>query len=638
MRFLQIIFFFLLKMTLFAQSPINISQLDKKYQKKYDKALNHISSNEFEKATNVIVEIIQKYPNFIKGQIKLSNLYIKTKNKDLAIKHLKYIIDNNLADQPKLTMTLADLLEEKGKYKEAVTYIKPLLDNKRLSPRNLKTVTRRFAELTFREYTYSNPVEFDPQSISDFINTEKSECLPAFNADGSIMIYTSIDQSAGRNKNEDLYISTIDENGNFSRGESIESLNTNENEGAHTFSQDGTIIIFTACNRKDSYGGCDLYISFYKNGSWGQVYNMGPEVNSRFSDKQPSLSADNKTLYFSSTRIGGKGKEDIWTVRLINGKWTQAENLGSTVNTNQNEGSPFIHADNNTLYFRSDGHIGLGDYDLFISRKNESQWSKPENLGHPINSKTNDGALFVDLFGQTAYYTSDKLNNGQHLDILKFKLPDHLKPNAVSYLNIKVKDAVTKKYIEANVKITNITNSKVIKTIKTTNEGALMVIPKGNFAVSISKSGYLFHSENIDIDRIKTHLDPIVFEIELLPIVDKGAICKPITLHNIFFESGSSKLLDISNTEVQNLVSLLETQSKIKIKIIGHTDNIGEADDNLKLSEDRAKAVYSELIKLGIDSNRLSYLGKGETEPLAENDTQEGRMINRRTTFVVSPQ
>jgi len=635
MRLLQLIIFTFFQFTILAQSPVTLSQLDKKHQKKYNNALKHISSKNYDKATKDMAEVVSKYPDFVEGQIKLTSLYLKTKNSDAATKHLKYILDNKLSDQPKLVLTLADLLEEKDEYTQAVNYVKPLLYNKKIGPRNMDKIKRRYDELTFREYTYSHPVDFNPEPISNNINTDKSECLPAFNADGSVMIYTSLDQSAGRNRNEDLYMTTVDEHGNFSKGQSITTLNTFENEGAHTFSQDGSMIIFTACNRRDSYGGCDLYISFYKNGQWGQAYNMGPEVNSRFSDKQPSLSADNKTLYFSSTRKGGKGKEDIWKVNFINDKWTQAENLGPEINTSKNEGSPFMHADDKTLYFRSDGHIGLGDYDLFMSKRTNNDWTKPENLGYPINSKTNDGALFVDLFGETAYYTSDKFTNGEHLDILKFKLPDHLKPEQVSYLNLKVRDAVTQKSIDAIIKISDVSNNTVIKSAKASSDGLLMVIPKGHFAVNVSKDGYVFHSENMNIKQSKTHIDPIVYEIDLWPIEKEKEIAKPIILHNIFFDSGSSELLEISNTEIQNLVTLLTNQPDIKIRIIGHTDDVGDSNDNLELSTNRAKAVQTALIQKGIAANRLSYIGKGESEPIEENSTEEGRRANRRTEFVV---
>jgi len=637
MKITLLIISFIVQINLIAQAQIKLSDLDGKNQKKYNKAIKDIESKKFDQATKDISDIIIKYPDFTEGQLKLTSLYLRAEYNDLAIKHLKYILDNKLAYQPKLILTLAELLEEKGEYNQALTYLQPIVEDKRLSPKSLKKVKRRFDELTFREYTYSNPVVFEPRPISNLINTEKSECLPAFKADGSVMIYTSMDQNAGRNANEDLFISTIDSSGNFSKGKNIASLNTSENEGAHTFSQDGTIIIFTACNRRDSYGGCDLYISFLKNGKWGEAYNMGPDVNSRYTESQPSLSSDNKTLYFSSTRKGGIGKEDIWKVSFEKGKWGSAKNLGPTINTSNNEGSPFIHPDDNTLYFRSDGHIGLGGYDLFITRKDQTSWSIPENLGYPINSKTNDGALFVDLFGQTAYYTSDKFNKGQHLDILKFELPNHLKPKAVSYLKIKVRDAISKEIISADINITEINTGKSIKSIKSNQEGKIIVIQKGMFALTVNKTHYLLHSENINIDKSASQNDPFVFEVNLIPITEKKVSPTPVTLHNIFFESGSSQLLNLSNVEIEKLVELLNNEPEINIKIIGHTDNVGNSQDNLTLSEDRAKAVYARLITNGIDAKRLSYKGKGESEPITDNDTPEGRKTNRRTTFIVVP-
>ena len=618
------------------QDILSFEDLSKKDKKKYDKALQHIKNKKFEKALNDVKTVIFNNPNFVEGQLKLINLYLKNKNDSLAVNHLMYVIDNSLSRRPDVRMTLVDELENMDRYEEALSYIKPLTSLDKLNPKHKKIVKRRYEELKFRSYAYANPVEFDPEPISRSINTDKSESLPAFNADGSIMIYTSIDLSAGRNSHEDLYISYVNQNGEFSKGTSIDELNTFENEGAHTFSQDGTTVIFTACNRPDSYGGCDLYISFFKNGKWSKAYNMGPNINSRYAEKQPSLSPDNKTLFFSSTRRGGLGKEDIWKVSFESGNWGKPQNLGSTINSKGNEGSPYLHPDNQTLYFRSDGHIGLGGYDLFLSRKENNSWSKPQNLGYPINSKTNDGALFVDLSGNYAYYTSDKFTEGKHLDILKFKLPEEVKPQPVSYLKVIVNDISSQKRIDAKVAITNHDNYKAHYFSSTLN-GYTTVINKGHYAVNISKENYIFHSENIQIDSSATHFDPIIYEIDLKPIEKETIDSSPTILKNIFFKSGSADLLDISNTEIENLYQLLIDRPDIRIQIIGHTDNIGKDLDNESLSLNRAKSVYNALIQKGIDASRLSYVGKGESEPIASNDTEEGRQTNRRTTFIIIP-
>ncbi|NNL93679.1 MAG: OmpA family protein [Saprospiraceae bacterium] len=639
MRLVSLCFLFFTIFQVSAQEATELSTLNKKCQKKYSKALKHIKSKNYEKATKDIQAVLKPYPHFHEGRKKLVSIYLKLNKDSLALPHLKIIADQEPTPDPKVFMTLVDILENEGDYSSAISYTEKLLSTKFSKSKGALKVKQRLKVLQFRHHAYSNPVPFNPTPLSANVNTIYSESLPALNADGSIMVYTSLQPISenSQRKQEDLYMTQIKNDGTFTKGKSIVELNTFENEGAHTFSQDGKTIIFTACNRRDSYGGCDLYISFNKNGRWSEPQNMGPNINSRYSEKQPSLSADKKTLFFTSTRKGGKGKEDIWKVSLIGNKWSEPVNLGPTINTAENEGSPFIHPDNKTLYFRSDGHIGLGGYDLFITRKENADWSTPNNLGYPINSTGNDGAIFVDLQGQYAYYTSDKFNNGAHLDILKFKIPESIKPLPVSYLKINVADIESHFPLQANIEIFDLNDNKSSSNIQSDQNGsALLILQPGNFAVNVVKDGYFFYSENINIDKQSNIIEPFVFEALLQPIRKEVEKYKPIVLNNIFFETGSSELLDISNNAIQNLVSLLNEQPEISIQIIGHTDNVGDEEDNLILSTKRAEAVYNKLIENGISKSRLSFIGKGESEPIASNDTPEGKKANRRTTFIVT--
>jgi outer membrane protein OmpA-like peptidoglycan-associated protein len=502
----------------------------------------------------------------------------------------------------------------------------------------------RLEELKFRHYSYTHPVDFDPVPLGTEINTPDSEYLPAFNANGSVMVYTKrkssefLSNPSTRGQQEDLYISYIDNDNNFSKGIPLEELNTRLNEGAHSFSQDGKILIFTACDRPQSFGGCDLYISFKKNNNWSEPQNMGDVINTRHWESQPCLSADNKTLYFSSTRSGGYGKADIWKVNLENGKWSDAVNLGPLINTKGNEESPFIHPDNETIYFRSDHHIGLGDFDLFLSRLSNDEWTIPVNLGYPINSKGSEGALYVDLNGQKAYYATDKFTEQKNLDILYFKLPEQLRPQKVSYMTLRVRESDSFLPLAAKVELIDLQGIRENKLYKTDQKGELLtVLNTGEYALNVSMPGFLFHSENILIDEQKTIQKPFVFDI-VLHRIKKSTIAQdnqPVTLENIFFESGSDKLLSKSNVELKILEDLLKTNPAINIQIIGHTDNVGSSDDNMLLSENRAKAIYNALISRGISNSRLLYIGMGETQPIDNNDTELGRQNNRRTEFII---
>lgn len=619
--------------TLFGQNPTSVENIDNKSKKSYKKTLAYIKSKKYEKALKEINKVVEKNPHFIDGRKKHVQLLLQLKEKTLAIQNLIEIDSIVGSSDKQITLTLADFLEEEGRYALAIEKLRKSLSLN--NSKDNKNVKWRIEELEFRKNAYENPLDFQLEPIP--INTNHSESLPSFNADGSVMVYTFMEHTTSfRQRQEDLYISYKDKEGNFTPGKKIPNLNTFENEGAQTFSQNGNTIIFTACNRRDSYGGCDLYISFKKNGSWSEAYNMGPTINTRYAEKQPSLSADNKTLYFTSTRKGGKGKEDIWKVHLIGNKWSEAINLGDEINTSENDGSPFIHPDNSTLYFRSEGHIGLGGFDLYISKKKNDNWENPKNLGFPINSKGNDGALFVDLSGEYAYYTTDK-GDKEDLDIFKFKLPEKIKPEPVSYAKFVIKDAESLEPIKASIYLKKV-SSEAINSLQTNLNGtALSVIAGGEYIVTVKKDEYIFYSEHISVPTNGSKLNPYLIEIPLLkmPIESETSkIEKPIVLKNIFFETGSSDLLDESDMEIEALYELLIKNPNSKIKIIGHTDNVGDDHNNLKLSEERAKTVRNELVQKGIDANRLQFEGKGENKPIAENSTPEGRQKNRRTEFV----
>jgi len=395
-------------------------------------------------------------------------------------------------------------------------------------------------------------------------------------------------------------------------------------------------LIFTACGRRDSYGSCDLYISFRRNGKWSTAKNLGPQLNSEKWDAQPYMASDNKTLYFSSDRPGGKGGRDIWTSTLGKEGWSKPQNLGPVINTKKNEESPFLHPDNSSFYFRSNGHIGLGDYDIFLSQWNKPQFTEPKNLGYPINTKGSEGALFVELNGNKAYFASDALTDGANLDILSFELPEALKPKAASYIKLKVVDDQTGEGIVSQVELVELSSNNK-NVLRTDDKGvSLSTITPGNYSLTINKASYVFHSEHIELSELRNASDPFIYEVRLQkikqPVVEAP---KPIILKNVFFETGSAELLSESDFEISKLYDLLSDNNEIKIKIVGHTDNVGQDADNLRLSEQRAKSVYEALIIKGINRTRLSYEGKGETMPIASNDTAEGRKQNRRTEFFI---
>jgi outer membrane protein OmpA-like peptidoglycan-associated protein len=339
-----------------------------------------------------------------------------------------------------------------------------------------------------------------------------------------------------------------------------------------------------------------------------------------------------------SNRKGGKGGMDIWKCSLKGfsewGRpiWGNPVNLGDSVNTPGNEMSPFIHSDGKTLYFASDYWPGMGGYDIFYChQKNDSVWSSPQNIGYPINSHKDEQGLVVDASGLNAYYSSDRPGS-KGMDIYSFELYKNARPNPVSYIKGKVVDEDTGLPVCAKVELIDLDNSKsVIKGESCWEKGEfLMCLPLGKeYAFNISKEGYLFYSDNFKLREITNIIDPYILDIKLKKI----KIGSSVVLRNIFFNTGSFELLPESKIELQKLIDFLNLNKSLIIEIGGHTDNVGRADLNLKLSESRAKEVYKYLMSQNIDPARMKYMGYGLTMPVGPNDTPEGRALNRRTEF-----
>jgi outer membrane protein OmpA-like peptidoglycan-associated protein len=413
-------------------------------------------------------------------------------------------------------------------------------------------------------------------------------------------------------------------------------INTHGNEGALNISPDRNYLFFAACNREDGYGSCDIYWSKRTGTGWTPPENLGEVVNSPQWDSQPSFSSDGKTLYFASKRPGGKGSSDIWQSQLNgDGQWTTPVNLGDSVNTRMEEMAPFIHPDDQTLYFSSKGHPGLGGFDLYFSRKNIlGEWSRPVNLGYPINTHADEITLVVNAVGNLAYISSDKFGGKGRQDIYKFPLYKEARPMLTNYFKGIVYDIESGKKLAARFELIDLVSAKTCAEAWSDKEtGAfLLVLPsEKNYALNVSKEGYLFYSDNFFLTGINSQAKPFLKNIPLKPI----KIGEVVILKNIFFDTDKYILKAESYAELQKLLGLLRKNPKLKIEINGHTDNIGSAEHNLELSKNRANAVYEFLIQYDIDKTRLSYSGFGYTRPIDVNTTESGRANNRRTEFKV---
>lgn len=631
-----VLFLFLLG-TLSAQKS---TSLQKKTTALYSEALALSQQGNSTKSRQLLDELVKLDPTYFMAYFALADLSHETGDTEGEIRYLRQGLALSGDTYPAGFKFLAEVLFKKGDYSEALTRMD-------LYARLRKTLNPA-EQLLLESCRFSveallHPVPFYPADPGDSINTEAEEYWPSLNAEANELVFTRLETKtpAGQRipkPQEDFYFSRYDSTG-WHKAISLGSpVNTAENEGAQTLSADGKFLIFTGCGRAEGVGGCDLYISMNSNGVWSVPVNMGEPVNSGAWESQPALSADGETLFFVSSRMGGKGKMDIWKASKTGISadgfplFGEVTNVGE-LNTAGNDLSPFLHADGKTIFFASDGRPGLGGSDLFSSTLEGSHFKDPVNLGYPLNTIKNEEGLVVELSGVRAWFTSDR-NPAHGRDLLYFTLPDALRPEPVSYLKGVIKDAKTGLKINAEIILTNLTTGKMVRSIlPAENDGEFLVcLPSGiNYGLTINRKGYLFSSENISLMDGFSKIRPKEIEVRLHPIVAGTAT----TLNNIFFETNSWKLKEESATQLNEMTKFMVDNPGVVIEVVGHTDRVGTEGYNLELSRKRAESVVLELVQRKIDPGRIRSRGAGFAEPVGDNATEEGRSANRRTEFMV---
>jgi len=534
-----------------------------------------------------------------------------------------------------LLSALGGLYRDQGDLTNSLKYYEQYLSELSDGSQNVSRVNNVISELKYSIGLLDNPHDVTVRKLDKPVNSGFSEYSPSFTLDEERLIFTR--KIRGQ---EDLYQAELI-NSKYVVNP-IEAVNTRKyNEGAQSISGNGLKLVFTHCNENYGYGGCDLYESRNINGGWSKPQNMGPVINGTSWDTQPSLNADGTVLYFASNRPNGYGGSDIWKSTIdAQGKWGEPVNIGDEINTSEEERSPFIHPDGQTIYFSSEGHQGIGGFDLFLSRNEDRGWSKPENIGAPINTVYDDHDLIVSTDGRRAYYSRQDSGSTDR-NIYEITLPESVKPLPTAYLKLYVLDESDNQPLMAEIVFDDVETGEGIKSLMTDQFGRLLTaLPIGrNLAIHVELEGYLFHSENIHYPELRHGQDPYIDTIYLQPIEEEAIAvdeAPSIILKNIFFDSGSADLKAESQQEISYIHALLNSDPTIQATIIGHTDNVGSESDNQILSERRADAIKSALINKGIAAERINTLGKGEFDPIADNATDEGRKINRRTELKIN--
>ena len=617
-----------------AQFHYDPEKVSKRAGQLHSKALELADGDDYPGAIEALRQAIAIDGNFEDAYLSLAGIYGQLKNYTEAIHNYEkarsidsgYFLDFNLPYSINLAGT--------GDFAGALAAVDQFLTIPNLNEKSRKAGEYRKSCYSFAlNYAHSigqSDYKFEPVNLGDSVNSEVSEYYPTITIEGNKLIFTR----RVNHLNEDFYESDKI-NGQWSKARSLPgNINTNMNEGAQNISQDGQWLIFTGCNFPDGLGSCDLYISYLTPDGWSAAENLGETINTEFWESAPSLSPDKRDLYFTSNRPGGYGGNDIYVShRQVNGQWSEPENLGPEINTVGNESAPFIHADNQSLYFTSDGHPGYGGDDLFVSRKGpRGTWGKPINLGYPINTIENEGSLVIAADGKTAYYASDRADSRGGLDLYSFELRSDVRPAQTLWVQGKVFDKVTRKGLPSSVELTDLATQEPVSQLQTDETGNyLITLPKGkDYAFHVMRKGYMFFSENFPLSKEQGDT-AYNMDIPLQPI-EANAVT---VLKNIFYETNKFDLKPESQSELDEIVLFLKDNPAVRIQINGHTDNAGKPADNLKLSGERARAVTTYLISKGVPQTRLSFKGWGDTQPVADNNTAKGRALNRRTELKI---
>ncbi len=597
--------------------------------------------------------------------------YLKVGEGGNGLPYMQKVYELDKEYYPEIEYMMAQCAEDAHQFDLALTYYENFLkvEGVKKEVKIMEEVNRHIDICINAKKLTKNPVKAKIENLGPEVNSPFPDYAPVITADESVLIFTSRREGGTGKKTasyldqeeefplEDIYQSTrVD--GKWSAPQNLGApVNTTENDAAVALSPDGSQLFVY----KDTQEG-DIYVSKKKGKEWTEPVSLGSNINGpKSAEMSCSITGDGKTLYFSSNRAGGYGGLDIWKSQLIKGKWSDPINMGPKINTKEDEDSPFIHPDGFTLYYSTKGKFTMGGYDIVKTTLDKSGWGEPENLGYPINTVQNDIYFVLSADNRHGYYASYKEGGyGKH-DLYLITMPEEDKSkdlaankqgagnaegkniaqgnnqaknkSKLTLLKGVISDGTSKSPLEATVSlINNKTGQKISDANSNSATGSyLVILPAGkNYGITITKPGYLFHSENFDISDTAEYK-----EVSRNITLYKPQTGVKVALRNVFFEFDKATLLQESNLELDRFRKVMLEFPSLKIEISGHTDNKGSSDYNKKLSKSRAKAVMDYLVKKGISPDRMTYEGYGFDKPLAPNDNETNRQANRRIEFEI---
>ncbi len=601
---------------------------DKKARKYFNEARSAFAAGNIERSLSLLDKAINRDDTFPDPALMAAQIWEERKN----IEQANLYLDKAWAASQKayIAFQIGMINYRAGEYERALEFLELYTQHEEAKVVYLEAANAAILNCLFAIEALKNPSDIHPENLGPRVNSSAMEYFPAISADGQTLVFTYRNLEGNR-RDEDFYFSEQTTAGWSQAMPLPGQLNTELNEGAQCVTADGMQLIFVGCNRSEGKGSCDLYTAFRTDdGRWSRAVNMGDSINSVNWETQPSISPDGQTLYFIRANKREPGQSDIYfSTRKAEGGWSKARKMPDNINTLGKEASPFIHFDNQTFYFCSDGHIGMGNTDLFVSRKQpDGSWSDPVNLGAPINGPGEELGLVIASDGKTAFYSSDMQGGLGSLDLYSFELPESFRAIPSAWVKGIVRDAASKQALESDLFFIDLKTGKPFAKVRSGKDGRYFAVLPSNadYGLSVEKEGFLFHSENF---ALQSQPQDRAFQLDVnLQRLEKGST---IVLQNVFFATASFELRPASFVELDKIAQLLQRNPQLRISLEGHTDNEGDQLANQKLSENRAKAVRDYLKTKGIAAERLQYKGFGEDRPVADNSTAAGRQKNRRT-------
>lgn len=596
----------------------------------YEAGLIALNKNDAQKAIQFFTLAASKDSQYLDPTIALFQVYHDQKDFQKAIEYYFQIKKIDSAAAVPFIVKQGIALASLGRYDAAFKLLVPFFSNKSLPAYLKEKATALYAVCQFAILEKMAP-EISIQNMGDSINSPASEYFPIVSIQDSLFLFM-------RRLNlsrEDFYTSSMGADGFSAALPLSDTLNFAAKKGSMSLSADLQTLYYAADYAEQGYGRYDIYKVQRSPWGWSKPKNLGQKINSDYWDSAPSIAPDGNSIYFASNRPDGYGGIDIYvSFKNEKGYWEEAINLGASINTKGDDQTPFIHADNQSLYFSSNGRAGFGGSDIYVSRKKiNGNWTTPINLGYPINTYDNEGSIAVASNGATAYIASDRSDSRGELDIYKITLAENTRAFKIWYIKGRIIDAATKKTIPAELQIVDPASGYPMMEMQIDSMGQfLLALPYfDSLGLKINSPDHDYLSSILPIESLR-NMAGKTFDFALTPIEKEFTK----TFNQVYFESNAAILQSVSSVELDALVRYLKTTVNAQILIEGHTDNTGTAAQNNLLSLQRANAIGNYLEQKGIAANRIQRKGLGSTMLIADNNTAEGRAKNRRTNFTIT--